>query len=204
MIYKPNLLIESKYDYLNKPVAGIDETGRGPWAGPMVAAAVILDPNSIPDNINDSKKLTTNQRNIIYQKLIQVADFGVGIVSVEEIDLFKITTSTTIAMNRAITQLRSKPLTLLLDGNTKLKLNSPEIINVIKGDSQSLSIAAASIIAKVTRDHIMQDLAKEFPVYNWHTNVGYGTKDHIQAINSYGICKHHRTSFIPIKNLLHI
>ncbi|AIL66095.1 Ribonuclease HII [Rickettsiales bacterium Ac37b] len=202
MIYKPHLLIESKYQYLNKPVAGIDEAGRGPWAGPMVAAVVILDPNAIPEGINDSKKLTIKQRTLIFQKLIQVADFGIGIVSVEEIDLFKITASTTIAMNRAIEQLRSKPSTLLLDGNAKLQLNVPEIVNIVKGDSQSLSIAAASIIAKVTRDQIMYDLAKEFPMYNWNTNVGYGTKDHINAINSYGICKYHRKTFAPIQKFL--
>jgi ribonuclease HII len=182
-------------------VAGVDEAGRGPWAGPVVASAVILNPDNIPAGINDSKKLSEKKRIMLYQEIINSSQVGIGIVSVQDIDKLNILQASLLAMQIAVNNLPVIPDMALIDGNKTpdLQCKSKAIIN---GDSLSLSIAAGSIIAKVTRDNIMQDLDKQFPQYDWKNNSGYGTKKHQEAINNYGITIHHRISFKPIKNII--
>jgi ribonuclease HII len=182
-------------------VAGVDEAGRGPWAGPVVASAVILNPDNIPAGINDSKKLSEKKRIMLYQEIINSSQVGIGIVSVQDIDKLNILQASLLAMQIAVNNLPVIPDMALIDGNKTpdLQCKSKAIIN---GDSLSLSIAAGSIIAKVTRDNIMQDLDKQFPQYDWKNNSGYGTKKHQEAINNHGITIHHRISFKPIKNII--
>lgn len=182
-------------------VAGIDEAGRGPWAGPVVAAAVVLNRNAIPDKINDSKKLNKAVRESLYPLIMESAEVGVGICSVEEIDEHNILGATLIAMRRAYDALPCRPHVVLVDGN-KLPDLPCTMKAMIGGDAECVSIAAASIIAKVTRDNIMMDLAREFPYYGWDSNAGYGTKSHQDGIASFGVCQHHRRSFAPIKKAL--
>lgn len=199
----PTLEIESLYDGL---VGGVDEAGRGPWAGPVVAAAaVFLDPSSLSsfflEAIQDSKKLTKKKREQLYQDLIKLDSFqyGIGLSSVEEIDHLNITKATFLAMERAVLGLIPKPQTLLIDGKFIPSFPGFQTIPVIKGDDLSLSIAAASILAKVTRDRIMEDLAQAHPAYGWERNAGYGTQDHQAALKIHGLTPHHRRSFAPIK-----
>lgn len=194
----PDLSIENEIGGI---VAGVDEAGRGPWAGPVVAAAVIIDKNNIPDGINDSKKLSDKKREIIFAQLQEVAQIGVGIVSVEEIDRMNILQASMLAMQKAIADLPSKPEMALIDGNKCPELPCPAKF-VIKGDSISTSIAAASIIAKVTRDRIMRELAIEYPYYAWEKNAGYGTAAHQLGLADKGVTKHHRKSFKPIAKIL--
>jgi ribonuclease HII len=195
----PNLEIEQGFS--NQVVVGIDEVGRGPLAGPLVVGAVILDKASIPMGINDSKQLTKNQREKIYDKLIVNTQYGIGIVDVFELDQLKLTLATELAIMRAVEDLGKIFDIALIDGNINYKLPF-KTISIIKGDQKSLSIAAASIIAKVTRDRIMYKLANNFNNYGWEKNVGYGTKHHMQAIEDYGITIHHRKSFAPINKLI--
>jgi len=196
----PNFDIENTFP--GKIIAGVDEAGRGPWAGPVVAAAVVINPEFCPDGINDSKKLSREKRERLFDELINICDFGVGIVPEQFIDELNILGATKLAMRNAVEHLVRKPQIVLVDGNQKFPLNDIEVHTVIKGDSKSLSIAAASIIAKVTRDRIMDDLHKEFPQYGWNSNSGYGTSAHIEALQKHGICKYHRKSYAPIKKLL--
>ena len=187
-------------------IAGVDEAGRGPWAGPVVAAAVIFPDLKISkylqDNLNDSKKLSASKRRTLFAKLHESGAFiGVGQASVQEIDSLNILQATFLAMKRAISDLPRAPVYALVDGNREPELPCP-VKSVVKGDSLSLSIAAASVIAKVTRDNIMADLAKEFPFYGWETNAGYGTAAHEKGLRDYGICVHHRKSFEPIKKII--
>lgn len=182
-------------------VAGIDEAGRGPWAGPVVAAAVILDPTCIPEGLDDSKKLSRNRRESLYETILHSAITGIGIASVEEIDQYNILEATKRAMVRAWEALGQMTALVLVDGNQPPRFPCP-CQAVIGGDGKSLSIAAASILAKVTRDRIMATLANEFPSYGWGKNAGYGTKIHQEAIASFGITPHHRKSFAPIRNHL--
>lgn len=202
----PNLEIESFYKGL---VGGVDEAGRGPWAGPVVAAAaVFLEPlafsHSLFDGIQDSKKLSKIKRENLYQELTQLKSFnyGIGIASVEEIDRLNILQATFLAMGRAVEALTPQPPTLLIDGKYIPSFQGIQSIPVIKGDDKSLSIAAASILAKVTRDRIMEDLALEHPFYGWERNAGYGTQLHQDALKIHGITPHHRKSFAPIKRLI--
>ncbi len=190
----PDLSFESKYSGI---IAGVDEVGRGPWAGPVVAAAVILNQNNIPLGIRDSKKLNKAKRDAIYKELMLVADCAIGMASVLEIDQLNILNATKLAMNRAVTALKNKPNIVLVDGNQKFEFEA-EIYPIVKGDDLSLSIAAASIIAKVTRDNLMAKLALAHPYYGWEKNVGYGTKIHQDGLKKYGITDHHRKSFKPI------
>lgn len=183
------------------PVCGIDEAGRGPWSGPVVAAAVILDPDNISGGINDSKKLTHKQREVLFDMVRQSAHVGVGIVSVEDIDALNILQATFKAMRLAVEDLKLEPKMALIDGTGKPGLDCT-MQTLIKGDQRSLSIAAASIIAKVTRDRIMADLATQFPHYGWERNKGYGTAAHRAGLGSFGVTQHHRRSFKPIKKLL--
>jgi ribonuclease HII len=183
------------------PVCGIDEVGRGPWAGPVVAGAVILDPNRTPAGLDDSKKLTARRREALFDAL-QDHQFGIGVASVEEIDQLNILQATYLAMCRAVAALPTRPAFALVDGNrTPPGLPCPAE-TIIKGDSRSLSIAAASIIAKVTRDRMMVTLAVEWPGYGWERNAGYGVAAHAEALKNLGVTPHHRRSFKPIHKML--
>jgi len=182
-------------------VAGVDEVGRGPWAGPVVASAVVLDKANFPDGLDDSKKLTKRKREFLYDEIMEVASVGLGLASVEEIDALNILQASLLAMSRAIAELGEAPEAILVDGNKAPDCRQP-VQCVVKGDSLSLSIAAASIIAKVTRDRIMRDLALTFPAYGWERNAGYGTAEHRDALSLVGISPHHRKSFAPIRKLM--
>lgn len=186
----------------NGPVAGIDEAGRGPWAGPVVAAAVLLDPDNIPAGIADSKALDADARAALYPRLLASSRIGVGIASVERIDRDNILNATMWAMAEALKQLAATvgpaPRLALIDGNRAPRLDIPTR-TIIKGDAKCLSIAAASIVAKVTRDRMMIDLAGRFPGYGFERHKGYGTPEHTAAIGSLGVCSAHRRSFKPIQ-----
>ena len=183
------------------PVAGIDEAGRGPWAGPVVAAAVILIPERTPAGLNDSKKLSANLREALYSDIVEQASVGVGIADVALIDARNILQATLFAMRSAVVDLDEKPACALVDGNSCPDLPCPAE-TLIKGDARSLSIAAASIIAKVTRDRMMAALAREHPGYGWERNKGYGTREHAQALQQIGVTRHHRRSFAPVRAAL--
>ncbi len=183
-------------------VAGVDEAGRGPLAGPVVAAAVILSPQCTPAGIRDSKTLSEPRRKDIAAALMKVAHVGVGVASVEEIDRLNILQASLLAMTRAVAALPLAPAACIVDGNIKPKLPCPAF-TVIKGDAKSMSIAAASIVAKVTRDKMMRDLARDFPEYAWEKNKGYGVEAHRAALLQFGVTPHHRRSFAPIHNMLY-
>ena len=196
---KPTFELESAELQLGSgPVAGVDEAGRGPWAGPVVAAAVILDPDRIPVNIDDSKVIDEDGRAFLYNRIMKVADVGVGIAGVDRIDRDNILNATLWAMTDAVAQLRSKPRLVLIDGNRAPRMGI-ETRTIIKGDAKCLSIAAASIIAKVTRDRMMLALAKDFPGYGFERHKGYGTPEHQAAIQRLGVCALHRRSFKPVQ-----
>jgi ribonuclease HII len=190
-----------------KPVCGVDEAGRGPWAGPVVAGAVILDPQTLPQalrqGLDDSKKLKAQKRETLFDLLLEHAVTGIGMATVEEIDELNILQATMLAMSRAVADLGVKPGMVLVDGNRLPDLPCPGI-SIIKGDGRSLSIAAASIVAKVTRDRVMAKLAQSHPGYGWQHNAGYGTKKHQQGLAEFGLTEHHRRSFKPITKLLDI
>lgn len=186
-----------------RPICGVDEAGRGPWAGPVVAAAAILDPGDFPAGLNDSKQLSAKRREALFEALAEgPAEIGVGVASVEEIDRANILQATYLAMRRAIEALPSAPALALIDGNRAPKDLACDCQAVIKGDGRSLSIAAASIIAKVTRDRIMTKLAETHPGYGWERNAGYGVKAHQEALKRLGVTPHHRRSFKPIHKIL--
>ncbi len=185
------------------PVCGVDEAGRGPWAGPVVAAAVILDADNIPDGLNDSKKLTARRREALFVEIRETAHVGVGLAEVAEIDALNILNATYLAMRRAIEALPHPPAHALVDGN-RLPPDLPcSGETLVKGDGRSLSIAAASIIAKVTRDRIMAALAEQFPGYGWENNAGYGVPAHQEGLRRLGVTPHHRVSFKPIHKMLY-
>ena len=186
-----------------KAIAGVDEVGRGCIAGPVTAAAVILNPQKIPSGLNDSKKLNLKNREKIFQSIQDTCAFCVAHSSVEEIDQINILQASLLSMKRAILGLRIKPDFVLIDGNKNPEGLESNFETIIKGDSKSLSIAAASIVAKITRDRIMSRLDKEFPGYNWSQNAGYPTKMHKSAILDIGITPYHRRSFKPIYNILY-
>lgn len=194
----PDLSMENQF---KGHIAGVDEAGRGPWAGPVVSAAVILDLDNIPQGIEDSKKLSAKAREILFQQIIETSQVGIGLASVEEIDRLNILGATKLSMQRAVAALPGMPDVALVDGNQPPVLPCPTY-PVVKGDDKSLSIAAASIIAKVTRDRIMQDLSKKFSGFGWQTNQGYGTKEHQEGLKKLGVTIHHRRSFAPIRALL--
>ena len=182
---------------LPQPVAGVDEAGRGSWAGPVIAAAVILDPRTIPNGLDDSKKLSPTRRDELMARLLAVARTGVGCASVGEIDRLNILEATLLAMARAVEALPMAPAHSLIDGNRIPALACPATA-VVRGDATCLSIAAASIVAKVTRDRIMVELAPAFADYGWQRNAGYGTREHARALERHGVTPHHRRSFAPI------
>ena len=183
------------------PIAGIDEAGRGPWAGPVVAAAVILDPQNLPDGIDDSKALDADERETVYAKIVASAQFGVGIAGIERIDRDNILNATLWAMAEAVAQLSLPPRLALVDGNRSPRL-ACETRTIVKGDAKCLSIAAASIVAKVTRDRLMVLLARQHPGYGFERHKGYGTPEHKVALERLGISPHHRRSFKPVQLML--
>jgi len=184
-------------------VAGVDEAGRGPLCGPVVAAAVILDPARLPEGLNDSKKLTARARDRLHEAVLATAQVGVGLASVEEIDALNILRASHLAMLRAVAALPQAPDHLLIDGNLLPRGLTVSAEAIVKGDARSLSIAAASVIAKVERDRIMVDLAQQHPGYGWDRNAGYPTKDHLAALANLGVTPHHRRSFRPVHNMLY-
>lgn len=179
------------------PVAGVDEAGRGPLAGPVVAAAVILPAKGVPRGINDSKKLPPLERQRLHDRLRACAIVGIGIVEAEEIDTLNIYWATMKAMTLAVEALGCAPGHVLVDGNRLPKWGFAAT-PIIKGDAISLSIAAASIVAKHTRDTIMLAHAEAHPHYGWHANKGYGAPDHLRALREHGPCSLHRRSFRPV------
>jgi ribonuclease HII len=200
----PDFAIERRHKGV---VCGVDEAGRGPLAGPVVAAAVILDPRRFPktlrDGLDDSKVLTPEERGVCYRALMRcvergVARIGVGAASTQEIDRINILRAALSAMVRAVAVLGVNPDTALVDGNIAPPL-SCAVQTVVKGDALSFSIAAASVVAKVTRDRLMRALAPRYPGYGWETNVGYATREHGEAIRRLGITRHHRRSFEPVR-----
>lgn len=180
-------------------IAGVDEAGRGPIAGPVVSAAVILDPSYTYEYINDSKKLTEKQRLLAYNDIKKHAVVSVSLIDAKVIDEINILEATKLSMLNSIKGLRLKPSVVLIDA-VELKSNY-KTVSIIKGDQKSISIAAASIVAKVTRDNIMKDYSLIYPEYNFHKNKGYPTKEHKLLVEKYGACDIHRRSFAPIKYL---
>ena len=205
-----SLLKKYELDNQNKIVAGIDEAGRGPLAGPVVAACVIIDMNYDYLYLNDSKKLSEKKRDILYDQIIDTSlSYGIGIVNNDIIDKINILEATHIAMreayiecNKLLNNKINKNIDILLVDALKIKNVSIEQIPIIHGDSISLSIAAASIIAKVTRDRIMKNLDNKYDIYNFSKHKGYGTKEHIELLKKYGPCDIHRKTFI--KNFITI
>lgn len=180
-------------------IAGVDEVGRGPLIGSVVAAAVILPSGFYMSEINDSKKLSEKKREQLYPIIMEKAiSVGIGVVDSETIDRVNILNATKMAMKKAINNLSVKPEHVLIDA-VKLDIDIPYTA-IIKGDAKSESIAAASIVAKVYRDNMMKELDKEYPMYDFKSNKGYGTKKHIEAIKKYGVLKEHRKTFKPVSD----
>lgn len=187
------------------PVAGIDEVGRGALVGPVVAAAVILDPFTFPKDlgamVRDSKLLTPGKRERLFQAILPLGRIGIGAASAHEIDRLNILQASLLAMARAVAALGTTPALALVDGNVAPSLPCP-VRTVVGGDNLSLSIAAASILAKVTRDRLMAALGKRHPAYGWERNAGYGTAEHRAALWTHGVTLHHRRHFQPIPRIL--
>lgn len=181
-----------------EPLAGVDEAGCAPLAGPVVAAAVVLDRNRYPRGIDDSKVVPAKEREAICARLYKVAKVGVGIASVEEIDRLNIYWARMLAMSRAVDALGFDPAMILVDGNRCPRWERPSLA-IVAGDARCRSIAAASIVAKVTRDRIMADHARDYPGYGWETNKGYGTPEHYRGLDALGVTPLHRRSFAPVR-----
>lgn len=196
MLTYENRLKEQGY----KIIAGCDEAGRGPWAGPLIAAACIL-PQKVKCKFKDSKKLTPKKREEIFNYLMKKTVYGIGIAERKDIDRLGLIKATNLAFKKAINNLAIKPDYLLIDGRDKFKFDIP-FKSIIKGDSRVQSIAAASIIAKVIRDRIMQYYARQYQNYGFEFHKGYGTVRHRQALEKYGICNLHRRSYRPIKEII--
>ena len=181
------------------PIAGVDEAGRGPWAGPVVAAAVVLDPARIPQGIDDSKALDPVDRERLFERIMKTAlAVGVGVGEVDRIDRDNILAATMWAMAEAMGKLACKPRLALIDGNRAPRL-ACQARTIVKGDAKCLSIAAASIVAKVTRDRMMIELAREMPGYGFERHKGYGTPEHRAALVRLGLTAQHRRSFKPVQ-----
>ncbi|MDJ0630651.1 MAG: ribonuclease HII [Rhodobacter sp.] len=184
-------------------VAGVDEVGRGPLAGPVTAAAVVLDARAIPDGLNDSKQLTHIRRTELAEAIHATAQVSIAHASVEEIDALNILQASCLAMRRALVGLAVPPDLALIDGNRVPQGLPCEAQPIVKGDSKSLSISAASIVAKVCRDRIMVGLAQQHPGYGWEQNAGYPTPQHLEALRNLGVTPHHRRSYKPVHNILY-
>lgn len=185
------------------PVAGVDEVGRGPLAGPVTAAAVVLDPARMPLGLADSKALTAARRETLFHAIMESAVVCVAHATVEEIDSLNILRASHLAMERAVAGLGIVVGHVLVDGNLIPAGLKGRAEAIVKGDARSWSIAAASIIAKVTRDALMVDLAQQHPGYGWEANAGYPTKQHLQALQNLGVTPWHRRSFKPVHNILY-
>ena len=197
----PSLEIENSYYQKGyKVIAGIDEAGRGPIAGPVVAAAVIINKNDIPFGINDSKKLSAKKREQLYCHIMQNFTVGIGVTDVERIDSINILNATKYSMVQACRNLKIVPNLLLIDGNFSIDIDI-EKKSIVKGDTKSISIAAASIVAKVVRDKIMYKFANLYKDYHFEHHQGYPTRKHLEIVKQIGICPIHRKSFSPISNL---
>ena len=205
----PNFSIEEE---INSPVIGLDEVGRGPLAGPVISCGCHFKNytiiNDLKDFIGDSKKLSAKKRELSFKflqnlKKENIIDFHLGIANVEEIDNLNILEATKLSMKRVIDKFNLKNAQLIIDGNFSLNYKSYKEQSIIKGDNKSLSIAAASIIAKVHRDRLMKKLSIKFQDFGWEKNAGYGTKMHIENIHRLGPTIHHRKTFEPIKSLIH-
>lgn len=182
-------------------ICGVDEAGRGPLAGPVCAAAVILPPDTVIEGLDDSKKLTEKKREALFDVIKEKAQaYSIAFGTLEEIEEFNILEATFIAMNRAVDSLAVKPDYALIDGNRAPKGIKIPCETVVKGDSKSMSVAAASVLAKVTRDRLMTEYDKKYPQYNFKKHKGYGTKEHTELLHKYGPCEIHRRSFL--KNIL--
>jgi ribonuclease HII len=186
-------------DEFHGPIVGIDEAGRGPWAGPVVVAAVILNPDRIPEGLNDSKVLTAEAREDRYAEIMATSCVSIAIGNVCRIDRFNILQATLWGMRAAHRGLEAPAAAALIDGNIAPRRFPCKTRTVVGGDGRSLSIAAASIVAKVTRDRMMVKLARRYRRYGWESNKGYGTAEHARAIQKHGVCTHHRRSFSPIE-----
>ena len=184
-----------------QPLAGVDEAGCAPLAGPVVAAAVILDRKCFPRGIDDSKKLPIEKREALHARLLNCARIGVGIASVEEIDELNIYWARMLAMSRAVEALGFDPAWVLVDGNACPRWERPSKA-IVAGDAKCRSIAAASIVAKVTRDRIMAEHAQSYPGYGWETNRGYGTPEHYRGLQALGVTPLHRRSFAPVREII--
>lgn len=204
----PDFKFENEYDF---DVVGIDEAGRGPWAGPVVAGAVVIKNKQLSEdlmkNLDDSKKLTAIKREKLYERLYEEERagqlyIGIGEASAQEIDELNILQATFLAMTRAVEKLPCCPKMALIDGNRTPKNFPCPNKSIIKGDSYSLSISAASIVAKVYRDRLMKELAVKYPGYGFEKNAGYGTAAHIEGLKKQGVTPEHRRSYKPIKNFL--
>jgi ribonuclease HII len=183
-------------------VAGVDEVGRGPLAGPVTAAAVVLDIACIPPGLDDSKKLSARAREALWAEIIAGADVSVAHATVREIEDLNILRASHLAMVRAVAGLRARPDHVLVDGPMVPNDLGLPATPIVRGDARSVSIAAASIVAKICRDRIMVDLAQQHPGYGWHTNMGYGSKSHMTALQNLGVTPHHRRTFKPVHNML--
>ena len=181
-----------------RAIAGLDEVGRGPLAGPVVAAAVVLDPERVPAGLADSKALSRAQRGALFERILASAHVGVASVPHDEIDAVNIRQATLAAMSRAIAALSCRPDFALVDGNDPPDLPCP-VEAIVKGDARIASIAAASIVAKVVRDRMMSRLDRMFPAYGFARNAGYGTAAHRAALTRFGPCPFHRLSFAPVR-----
>ena len=204
----PDFSLETKYfDRGLRSISGVDEAGRGSWAGPVVAAAVIFEkkewPNIVNIGLDDSKKLSPKRRRDFFDIIQDNADVGVGLASVVEIDQINILQATFLAMDRALGNLQVTPDYTLIDGD-KVPPVRYRAEAIVKGDSRSISIAAASIVAKVTRDALMIELGLNFSNYAWERNMGYGTKKHKEGLERFGVTEHHRKSYKPIINILRL
>lgn len=183
-------------------VVGVDEVGRGPLAGPVVAAAVVLNRDSIPEGLNDSKKLSLKRREFLAPLLWQSAEVSIGVATVEEIDQINILQASLLAMRRAVNGLATPPEHALVDGNRIPDGFPCEASAIVGGDGKSPSIAAASIVAKIWRDNVMKEAATQWPGYGWETNAGYPTKCHKSALRNLGVTPFHRRSFKPVRDIL--
>jgi len=184
-----------------QPLAGVDEAGCAPLAGPVVAAAVILDRRHFPRGIDDSKNLPIVKREALHARLVKCAAIGVGIASVEEIDTINIYWARMLAMTRAVEALGLEPAWVLVDGNATPRWQRPSKA-IVAGDAKCRSIAAASIVAKVTRDRLMAAHARDYPGYGWETNRGYPTPEHYRGLEAHGVTPLHRRSFAPVREML--
>jgi len=186
---------------MNKIISGVDEVGRGSLIGPVYAAAVILNKSINKKLLKDSKSLSKNKREELFTYIKKNSIWAIGQASVKEIEKINILHASLLAMKRAILKLKKKPSLVLIDGNKLPELKNYNLRFVIKGDQKISCISAASIIAKVSRDRFITTLSQKFKNYGWDTNSGYGTKEHLNAINKFGITKYHRKTFSPISNL---